>query len=335
MIFSYKQDGNMKKLKTLSIGKMRGLQQCATPQGKFAILALDHRNNMRRLLHPENEELTSSEEIAAFKKQVVTCLGEIPSAYLLDPLYGAAQNIASAALPGSCGLLLAIEESGYTGDASARRSRLLPNWPVEKIKRMGANGVKLLVYYHPRAETHADIENLVQKLAEDCLKADIPYFLEILTYPLDPARKKLSGDERTEVILESARRLTPLGADVLKAEFPLDIEQHPDHADWERACRELTAASTLPWILLSASVEFEVYLRQVEAACKAGASGVAAGRAIWKEAADLPPDERPRFLDETARERMRKVRELVDALGRPWTDCFQAQAVDENWYRSY
>jgi tagatose-1,6-bisphosphate aldolase len=127
--------------------------------GKIAVLALDHRNNMRRLLHPENEKLTTADEIADFKHEVVAALGDAPSAYLLDPLYGAAQNISNSALPGNRGLLLALEETGYSGDAIARESKILEGWDVSKIKRMGATGVKLLVYYHPQSETHRQIED--------------------------------------------------------------------------------------------------------------------------------------------------------------------------------
>ena len=34
----------------LSIGKLRGLQQCATAQGALAVLALDHRQGLRKAM---------------------------------------------------------------------------------------------------------------------------------------------------------------------------------------------------------------------------------------------------------------------------------------------
>ena len=38
---------------------------------------------------------------------------------------------------------------------------------------------------------------------------------------------------------------------MLKAEFPLDTQQEPRRGEWEAACRELTEASAVPWVLLS------------------------------------------------------------------------------------
>ena len=49
-------------MKTLSIGKYRSLQQCATPLGAIAVLALDHRNNLRQALNPATPEAVSDAE---------------------------------------------------------------------------------------------------------------------------------------------------------------------------------------------------------------------------------------------------------------------------------
>jgi tagatose-1,6-bisphosphate aldolase len=320
---------------TRTVGKIRGLQQCATPAGKFAILALDHRNNLRNLLRMQNQNLDTQDMMTAFKHDVVTALADVSSAFLLDPLYGAAQNIVSQTLPGNLGLLVALEETGYLGDPSARQSQILPDWSVAKVRRMGGSAVKLLVYYHPNSSTHTRIEDLIKQVADDCQKEDIPLFLEVLTYALDPAQKKLEGDERQDVILESAEKLTPLGADVLKAEFPLDISMENDFDRWEAACSELTGKSVIPWILLSASVDFDVFLRQVMAACVAGASGVAVGRAVWKEATALGGQDRVLFLQTVARERMRRIMNLVDALAAPWTSHFEVAQISEEWFRTY
>ena len=35
---------------SLTIGKLRRLQECSTPDGMFVVLALDHRDDLRRLL---------------------------------------------------------------------------------------------------------------------------------------------------------------------------------------------------------------------------------------------------------------------------------------------
>jgi tagatose-1,6-bisphosphate aldolase len=322
-------------MSTLSLGKYRLLQQCSTSNNALAVLALDHRNNLRHALRPDKPEAVTDEEMSAFKQQVIGVLAPAASAVLLDPEVGAAQCIASGALPGNIGLLSALEATGYTGDPTARESQVLPGWSVEKARRMGANAVKLLVYYHPDAPTAAPIEALVKQVADECAQLEMPLFLEPLSYSHDPSRKKLLPQERYEVVIETARRLTPLGVDILKAEFPLDIAAESDETRWYDACAELTKASVVPWVLLSASVAFEVYLKQVTIACQAGASGVAVGRAVWQEATSLSGEERSAFLRDVAYRRMKRTTDLCNALARPWTDYFSAPSATGKWYAAY
>jgi tagatose 1,6-diphosphate aldolase len=303
------------------LGKMRGLQQCATPEGAFSILAIDHRDNLRQALSPAAPAAVPAEDLAVFKREVVAAVAPASSAILLDPEYGLEAVIQAGALPGTAGLILALERTGYSGDPTARRSEFLPGWDVGRAAHVGANAVKLLVYYHPDAPTAAEIAALVAQVAASCQEVGLPFFLEILSYPLDPGQRHLPAQDRQRVVLESARRLTAIpGVDVLKAEFPLDIAAVPDGAAWLVACRELSAASRVPWVLLSAGVDFETYLRQVAAATQGGASGVAVGRAVWNEATRLLPAERHRFLTTVARARMERVTAVCRALARPWRE---------------
>jgi tagatose 1,6-diphosphate aldolase len=318
----------------LSIGKRRGLAQCSTPRGTFAVLALDHRGNLRHALNPQNPDAVSYSEMVSFKQQVVAALGPASSAVLLDPEMGAAPMVATDALPGSTGLLVALEATGYTGDPNARLSRVLPGWSVGKIQRMGASGVKLLVYYHPEAPIASHQEDLTSQIAEACVRFDIPLFVEPLSYSLDPD-KKLSSAEKRQIVIETARRLTPMGIDILKAEFPVDVKEEKDEQVWAQACAELNAASQVPWTLLSAGVDYDTYMRQVAIACRAGASGVLAGRAVWKEATELQGVARLDFLRTTAAERMNRLYALCDALGKPWSEHYTPQTTPENWYSSY
>ena len=320
---------------SLSLGKYRLLQQCSTSNNGIAVLALDHRNNLRHALNPDAPDQVSDADMTAFKQQVMKTLAPTASAVLLDPEFGAAQCVTSGVVPGSVGLLTALEATGYTGDPTARASQVLPGWSVEKARRMGASGVKLLVYYHPQADTAKDIEALVTQVAADCAKHEILLYVEPLSYSPDPKVKKLAAEERHWVVVETARRLTPLGIDILKAEFPLDITAEPDEVRWQKACEELTNASSAPWVLLSASVDFDTFLRQVTAACRAGASGVAVGRAVWQEATSLMGDERSAFLHDAAFQRMQRVTALCDALARPWTEIYAPPAIAGNWYAAY
>ena len=317
-----------------TIGKIRGLQQCSTPRGTISVLALDHRNNLRAAMRPEDPKSVTNAEMSAFKVEVVSTLAPTATAVLLDPEVGAPQVIAAGALPGTVGLLIAVEASGYVGDPGARISRIHPQWSVSRIRRMGATAVKFLAYYHPDAPTAKAIEATVREVADLCATADIPLFVEPLSYSPD-ASKKLTPAERHDVVLETARRLIVPGVDVFKAEFPLDAKADPDEAHWAAACAELSAASIAPWVLLSASVDYETFLRQVTIACRNGASGVAVGRAVWQEAPTLQGSARTEFLTKVAAPRMARITALVDALAKPWTDFYQSAPVDDTWFTKY
>ncbi len=315
-------------MKLLSIGKLRGLQQISSRRGTFTALALDHRQNLRKA----NPAFVDDEQLSCFKVEVTSVLAKRATAVLLDPEVSAAQAIAQRAIPNNVGLVVAVESTGYTGDATARQAQIIPGWSVEKAKRMGASAVKLLVYYHPDASTASEIEDFAAKVAEDCKKHDLVLMLEPLSYPLD-ANTKLTSAEKCYVVVETARRLTPLGVDILKAEFPLDVAD-TDESKWMKACKEVSSASAVPWIVLSAAVEYETFLRQVTIACNAGASGTAVGRAVWKEAVTMTGAERREFLRTTARSRLARLTSLCHALAKPYTDFYTAEAPFD-WYKTY
>lgn len=319
-----------------SPGKFRALQQCSLPGGAFAILAADHRGNLRDALQQYTSEPVTDATLTDFKSTLIKNLSTTGSAVLLDPEYSIAQLIASNTVSGQRGLLVGIEKTGYSGDPNARENSLLPNWGVAKAKRLGATGIKLLVHYHPDSPTASQIEALVTQAVNDCKQNEIPLFLEPITYSPYPHQKKLSSAQRRSAVVESAKRFSSLGIDVLKAEFPLDIEVDTDERVWEAACAELSdASSNVPWILLSGAVSYETYLRQVTAACRNGASGVAVGRAIWQEAILLKRPERENFVRDTAYRRMERITAICEGLARPWTDFYCIPELTSSWYIKY
>jgi tagatose-1,6-bisphosphate aldolase len=296
------------------------------------VLAVDHRQNLRRAINPQNPSAVSHSELTNFKLAVVSALADSATAVLLDPEFSAAQAITTHNLPGNVGLVVAIEATGYSGDVVTRHSRLLPGWNVEKAKRMGANMIKLLVYYHPEGPTAKEIEALVTQVGAESLEHDIPLMVEPLSYSIEGG--SLGDDEKKWVVIETARRLSSIpGVDVLKTEFPLTGE-NKDEDIWKESLDALHRASTVPWIMLSAAVDFETYLRQVTLACQHGASGIAVGRAVWQEAINLSGNERNTFLRTVARKRLKRLAAVCYALGQPWSNYFES-SVEFNWYKQY
>jgi tagatose-1,6-bisphosphate aldolase len=315
-------------MKNLTIGKLRGLQQCASARGTFTYLALDHRQNLRKA----NPAFNADSELSRFKLEVTEELTPSATAVLLDPEVSAAQAIATGKLPGDKAFVVAVESTGYMGEATARRGQIIPGWSVEKAKRMGASMIKLLVYYHPDSPTSTETEAFTAQVASDCIKYDLGLMIEPLSYSLTD--KKLTSDEKRHVVVETARRLTPIpGVDLLKAELPLDTTE-TDAGRLSEACAEVSAVSVTPWILLSAAVSFETYQQQVIAACIAGASGIAVGRAVWQEAITLDGQARLDFLRTSGRERLHLLSDLCVNHARPFTDFYSADAPFD-WYKAY
>lgn len=329
------------KSSNLTVGKIRGLSSTSTSNDVFTILAFDHRQSFAKMLPNLDQRGGGNEQIVSAKVQVVRALSPHVSSVLLDPEFGAAQMIARRALPGNIGLVVALEETGYGGSGSARTSRILPGWSVNKVKRMGADAVKLLIYYHPNAgEVTESLENLTINVVDQCRQADIALFLEPVTYSIDPQIAKNSAEFaalKPEIILETAHRLGNLGPDVLKMEFPVDSNINSNKDEWERACEALSQAAPCPWTVLSAGVGFDLFAQQVEVACRCGASGYIGGRAIWKEGISMPPAERETWLNEVAARRLDTLGELAAKYSRPWSDFFpKIQAgVGPGWYHSY
>jgi len=126
----------------ISIGKWRGLKTTSGLNNTFSILAFDQRGSYRKML-PDD---ATYEDAVQIKHEIVTAISPYATAVLLDPVYGL-RSIQDMA--GSSGLLLAVEKTGYSGEATARQIDFIDGWSVAKIKQVGASAVKLLAYYNP------------------------------------------------------------------------------------------------------------------------------------------------------------------------------------------
>jgi len=328
----------------LSIGKLRGIQQLADANGFLTMCAIDHRDSLKKSLKPENPDAVGYQDMVDFKLDLCQATAPYASAILLDPLYGAAQTIAAGILPGHSGLLVSIEKTGYSGEKTARITEILPDWGVKKIKRMGASAIKILIYFRPDLKDAASKQlSLLSNLADQCIEEDIPLLVEPISYPVEEVgtSSRKFAEMKPGLVIETARQMTNLPIDVLKAEFPADMEFEQDERKLLDYCRELDRASQRPWVLLSAGADFETFKKQVTIACKAGASGFLAGRALWQEGVQIRSrEERMNFFRNTAASRLKELAGLVNKEGRPWYEKMGIKegnfpAVAEGWYKRY
>jgi len=328
----------------LSIGKIRGLQQIATSDGIFLMCAMDHRGSLQNMIETEQMQKVEYKDIVEYKIDLCDALAPHASGILLDPNFGAAQCIASSTLPGGTGLLVSIEATGYESKPDGRVTRLQQGWSVEKIKRMGAAAVKILIYYRPDLKQVAKKQqDTIKYVARQCHKFDIPFLVEPVTYATK-AENADSGEyaaKKSELVIETARQMTALPIDVLKSEFPADVKYEMNRSKLLELCQRLDQASSVPWVILSAGVDYEQFRQQVEIACRAGASGFLGGRAIWQDALKIHDrKERTKFLKTTVAERLKELGEIATKYAKPWyrkmsLEAHELTPVSENWRTTY
>ncbi len=325
-------------MRNLSIGKIRGLQQLANDNGIFTMCALDHRGSLKRMLDGKHPEGVSYQDMVDFKLGLCRVISPHASAILLDPIYGAAQAISAGVIPGDTGLLVSLEETGYSGNVDARITNILADWNVRKIKKMGATAAKLLLYYRPDVDVAGKQLETVKKLADECLAEDIPFVVEPVSYKVGAEKDTPQNFARikSRLVVETARQITALPVDVLKAEFPSDLEFERDESQLSNYCHQLNEASQVPWVILSGGVNFDIFYQQVKIACQAGASGFLAGRALWQESTQFTSQqERLTFLENTVVKRLESLTRVANDYGTPWYAKIEASVINEHWHTIY
>jgi tagatose 1,6-diphosphate aldolase len=323
------------------IGKVWGLQRLANQQGVFCICAIDHQDDFRELVNPDISQVSYQTTVRA-KLEVIEALSPMVSAFLLDPVYSLGQAILGGSVPGSVGLIASLEEIGYGGTDFARETILRKDWSVSKAKRIGVDGLKLLLFYRPDSGKLAERQkNLVEGLADECRRYDMPLIVEPIWYPSEDEdiRSEAVQNLRVDSIIRSAEEIADLGVDLMKVEFPGSVESDRAHRAAEEACQRLSESIRVPWVVLSGGVDFSTFKQQVEIACRSGASGFLAGRAIWREAVEVKDTDTRRSALEEARSRLSELAEVTTHYGRPW---FRAPSLEDlvatmpdGWYGAY
>ena len=325
----------MRKNGVMTNGKFEGLMHISNPQGQFTIVATDQRGSLKRMINPQNPAGVTPEEMKRVKRALIKNLvgRKSPgraSGILVDPDYSYEREfLGSCEIRADVGILMSVEASGYGGRGEfAPEVQIFGGLDVEeavlKIKKRGASAVKMLVYYRPDSPTRKHQEAMVKAVGRACEKYDIAFLLEPVSHSLeDGPHKKRDPKEfseiRPKIVIETARELTKpeYCVDVLKAEFPVNLKYAEELGqDPSEACRELDEASQIPWVILSAGVDYEEFKENLKYAVSNGASGFLCGRAIWKEA--VGREDMDEFLLTVGVKRLNELVDIVDEKAEPW-----------------
>lgn len=322
-------------------GKIRGLRRVTSEAGFFEICALDHLSDFAELLAPDPSAVTYADVVAA-KDELVRALSPSVSAFLLDARYGL-QAVASGALPGSVGLMSAIEDEDYSIPSGPRRTRYRAGWSLRQIKLAGADVAKLLWFYRPDGDpaTAEHQRYVVRSLAAECARLSLPLVVEPIWYPLPGEDPTSDGwlAARVDGILASAFEANSLGVDMLKVEFPGYAGTASGRESAAAACKELDSGVSVPWVILSAGVGYAEFKVQVEIACQAGASGYLAGRSIWRDAVTTRDPSSRAAAVAAARGRLDELNTITRANGRPYVAAHALRDVlgimPDGWFAKW
>ena len=296
---SLKQSDFNYRLKTM---ELRSLQKMSTPNGMMFVIAMDQRNSMREILAESNKNQSSIsyDDLGNVKTMLVKGLGNFAPAILLDPECALPRVVDQGILQSCVSLVIGLDASGYSLDEETklRKSKVIDGISARKVKELGGDAGKLLVYMRPDQNQDKYSQELIRNTVDQFNKEGVLLIVEILVYPLHDESDEDFQRIKPELIFSSAKLAVDNGAKVLKLQYPGSGEM----------CKRITELlNGLPWSILSQGVDHTVFLNQLEIAIKNGAKGAIAGRSLWKDCISLSSSEMVSRLQSLAIPRLNEV----------------------------
>jgi tagatose 1,6-diphosphate aldolase len=331
----------------LTPGKLAGLKAVSDHSGVIAAAAMDQRGSLQKSLAKERGAAADAHDLEEFKTLVTEVLTRHASAILLDPEYG----LPASKHRNGKGLLLAYEKTGYDATTPGRLPDLLDVWSVRRLKEAGADCIKILLYYTPFEKTSVnDLKHAwIERIGDECLTHDIPFFLEFVGYDADGGDEKsvAYAKKKPEIVSGSMAEFgkARYNVDVLKVEVPVEMshvegtrsfkgEKAYTRAQALQHFRDAEAMTHKPFIYLSAGVSNPVFIETLELAGESGTkfNGVLCGRATWKDGIPIYAQKGAaafkQWLETTGVENINNVNNALKSAS-PWYLKFGANSLAE------
>ena len=289
----------------------------------IAALANDQRGALKRLLAAAAGGGDFANDILVdFKKVISSEPTPYASSILLDAEYGVT---ASELRHADSGFIAAYEKTEYDASTPGRLPDLLPIWSAKRIKELGADAVKILLYYDVDYKPEInDIKHaLVEILTYDASDMDVTSreYASLKPHKVNGAMREFSKPQ--------------YNADVLKVEVPVNMnfvegytsEEPVYTADEARAYfKEQSEATHLPFIYLSAGVSAKLFQETLVFSKESGSTfnGVLCGRATWKDAVAIFAKEGEEaakaWLADQGRRNVEELNDVLVTKASPWTE---------------
>lgn len=275
------------------------------PSGAFAMLAIDQRESMRAMLSEAKGGPAGDKEIVDFKLRALRALTPFASAVLVDRDFAWSPALEEGAVAPGCSLIAAADRFHASADEIVADVEIDDQVVPEAVRRDGARAMKLLVVWRPDESAERRIA-MVDDFVARCRAANLLSIIE----PVSRMARDGRAHDVQDGILAAARELGGRGQDLYKAEVPLGAAAGESAV--RQRCAQLTEAICSPWVVLSSGVAPDRFPTAVGWACREGASGFLAGRAVWKSSIGAPDVGRALQVD--AVERLKRLCETVDEV---------------------
>lgn len=290
----------------MTTAERRGYAQICRGDGAMMVIACDQRGGMRSLLAgtPEAQAAIGNDVLGLTKMDITAHLARHAGCVLVDPICAVPGLVDQGVLDRATGLLIGIDASGFdTTPEGYRISNMVPGVTARRVRALGGTGAKIMIYLRsdtPAANT-ANMATLRAAIA-DYAAEDLLLVVEFLTYALPGETPGAYAAKVPGLIVGGSKLCLEAGAKVLKIPYP----------GTPAACAEVTAlCGTVPWAVLSAGVDHATFLGQVETAMANGASGVIAGRSLWKDCISLDRAVTRDRLETLAVPRLREIEAVI------------------------
>ena len=290
----------------MTTAERRGYQQICGDDGAMMVIACDQRGGMRAILAktPEEQAKIGNEALGLVKMDITAYLARHAGCVLVDPICAVPGLVEEGVLHRSTGLLIGLDASGFgTTPEGWRISNMVEGITARRVREMGGTGAKIMIYLRPdvAGANTANMATLERVIAEFAVE-DLLVVVEFLTYTLPGESAEAYAAKIPELIEGGSKLCLDAGSKVLKIPYP----GTPD------ACANVTAmAGDVPWAVLSAGVDHATFLGQVEIAMANGASGVIAGRSLWKDCISLDRTVTKERLETVAVPRLREIQAVI------------------------
>lgn len=294
-------------MNTLNTLERRALQAISNEQGRILIVAADQRNGMKAAMagpdgNPKDIDAT---QLAAAKADLVEYLANNAPAILLDPEVALPAIVDDGILSRDTALVVGLDASGFETVDGLQYTEFVDGVTPRTVRDLGGDVAKMLWYTRPDCQdADSRVAQDIRDLVEACEAEGVLLIVELLTYQLAGETDEDYQAAFGSLVVEGARLAVACGAKLLKLQYPGSAEY----------CAQVTeAAAGVPWAVLSAGVDHETFIHQVQTAVAHGAAGAMAGRSLWKDSLSTSADSRKDLLTNRALPRLRELNAAVNS----------------------